>query len=126
MTIEGFKIDVGTKFKGINKRGSFNYFFIKKSSMKNKKLFIINLFFISTIYAQEIDSVLRIKPEPKYEDILKYNQNVKYEDILEYKEKTEEEKESDYSFGFNLDINRELMTIEGFKIDVGTKFKGIN
>lgn len=94
--------------------------------MKNKKLFIINFFFISTIYAQEIDSVLRIKPEPKYEDILKYNQNVKYEDILEYKEKTEEEKESDYSFGFNLDINRELMTIEGFKIDVGTKFKGIN
>ncbi|RZV14036.1 hypothetical protein D3M61_05560 [Aliarcobacter butzleri] len=95
--------------------------------MKKRKLFIIiNLFFISTIYAQEIDSVLRIKPEPKYEDILKYNQNVKYEDILEYKEKTEEEKESDYSFGFNLDINRELMTIEGFKIDVGTKFKGIN
>ncbi|ABV66405.1 hypothetical protein Abu_0120 [Aliarcobacter butzleri RM4018] len=95
--------------------------------MKKRKLFIIiNLFFISTIYAQEIESVLRIKPEPKYEDILKYNQNVKYEDILEYKEKTEEEKESDYSFGFNLDINRELMTIEGFKIDVGTKFKGIN
>ena len=61
---------------------------------------------------------MRIKPEPKYEDILKYNQNVKYEDILEYKEKTEEEKESDYSFGFNLDINRELMTIEGFKIKV--------
>ncbi|MCT7616437.1 hypothetical protein N5U05_01650 [Aliarcobacter butzleri] len=94
--------------------------------MKNKKIFIINLFFISTIYAQEIDSVLRIKPEPKYKDILKYNQNVKYEDILEYKEKTEEEKERDYSFRFNLDINRELMTIEGFKIDVGTKFKGIN
>ncbi|MFW2524675.1 hypothetical protein ACN5O8_03005 [Aliarcobacter butzleri] len=94
--------------------------------MKNKKLFIINIFLISTIYAQEIDSVLRIKPEPKYEDILKYNQNVKYEDILEYKEKTEKEKESNYSFGFNLDINRELMTIEGFKIDVGTKFKGIN
>ncbi|MFW3405233.1 hypothetical protein ACN9J7_11720, partial [Aliarcobacter butzleri] len=59
-------------------------------------------------------------------DILKYNQNVKYEDILDYKEKIEEEKESDYSFGYNLDINRELMTIEGFKIDGGTKFKGIN
>lgn len=95
--------------------------------MKKRKLFIaINLLFISTIYAQEIESILRVKPEPKYDNILKYNQNIKYEDILKYKEKTQEEKESDYSFGFNLDVNKELMTIEGFKIDIGTKFKGIN
>lgn len=95
--------------------------------MKEGRVFIISLLFISIAYAeQNTQSILKIKPEPKYYDFLKYNENIKYEDILKYQEKIEEEKESDYSFGFDLDVNRELMTIEGFKIDVGTKFKGIN
>jgi hypothetical protein len=91
--------------------------------MKKRRVFFISLLFILETYAQNIESILKIKPEPEYE--LKYNPNIKYEDILKYQEKTEE-KENKYDFGFNLDINRELMTIDGFKIDVGTKFKGIN
>lgn len=92
--------------------------------MKEGRILLISLLFILTTYAQNVESILKIKPEQQY-NILKYNPNIKYEDILKYQEKAEE-KDNKYDFGFNLDVNRELMTIEGFKIDIGTKFKGIN
>lgn len=31
-----------------------------------------------------------------------------------------------YDFGIDIGIDKELMTIDRLKIDVGTKFKGIN
>lgn len=81
-----------------------------------KLIFTLHFLLIPSIYAKEIESILKIKPE------MIYDKNLKYEEINKYKEKKSNEIKSDYDFGINIDINKELMTIEGFKIDVGTKF----
>ena len=67
-----------------------------------------------------IESVLKIKPP------IKYYEYKKYEQMLKYKIPKDKEEESKYDFGIDVDINKELMTIDKLKIDVGTKFKGIN
>ncbi|AXX93882.1 hypothetical protein [Arcobacter ellisii] len=86
--------------------------------MKKKFIIISTIFFIFVdfLYAENIESVLKIKPE------IKYNENLKYEEINKYKENKDFEIKSNYDFGINIDINKELMTIDGIKIDVGTKF----
>ena len=55
---------------------------------------------------------------------IKNNYNIiKYEEINKYKEKYYDEGiKFNYDFGIYLDVNKELMTIEGIKIDVGTNF----
>lgn len=80
-----------------------------------KYFFIFYFFLISNLNGNEIESFLKIKPETNYE------QNLRYENINKYKEKKEDEK-NDYDFGIDIDLNSELMTIEGFKIDIKTKF----
>jgi hypothetical protein len=80
-----------------------------------KSIFILFFLFLSPLFSQEIESVLKIKPE------VKYDENIKYEEINKYKEENKELK-LNYDFGIYLDVNRELMTIEGIKIDVGTNF----
>ncbi|CAM3493925.1 hypothetical protein [Arcobacter aquimarinus] len=80
-----------------------------------KSFFIFYFFLISYLNGSEIESILRIKPETKYE------QSLKYENINKYKEKKEDEK-NNYDFGIDIDLNPELMTIEGFRIDIKTKF----
>lgn len=80
-----------------------------------KSFFIFYFFLISYLNGSEIESILRIKPETKYE------QSLKYENINKYEEKKEDEK-NNYDFGIDIDLNPELMTIEGFRIDIKTKF----
>ena len=80
-----------------------------------KSIFILFFLFVSHLFSQEIESVLKIKPE------IKYDENYKYEEINKCKEETKELK-FNYDFGIYLDVNKELMTIEGIKIDVGTNF----
>ena len=80
-----------------------------------KSFFIFYFFLASYLNGSEIESILRIKPETKYE------QSLKYENVNKYKEKKEDEK-NDYDFGIDIDLNPELMTIEGFRIDIKTKF----
>ena len=63
-----------------------------------------------------IDSILKIKPE------LKYNENLKYQRVDEYIIKKDKEIKSNYDFGFNIDVNKEERTLEGIKIDIGTNF----
>ena len=75
-------------------------------------------FFNPSIKAEEIESILKIKPE------IKYDENLKYEEINKYKEKDLTENISKYDFILNIDIKKELRTIESIKIDIGTNFKG--
>lgn len=84
--------------------------------MKNS-IFILFFLFVPSVFAQEIESVLKIKPQ------IKYDENIKYKEINKYKEKYYDEGiKFNYDFGIYLDVNKELMTIEGIKIDVGTNF----
>jgi hypothetical protein len=85
-----------------------------KKYMK-KSFFIFYFFLISQLNGNEIESILKIKPQTSYYE------NLRYENINKFKEKKEDEKK-EYDLGINIDINSELMTIEGFKIDIGTKF----
>ena len=93
--------------------------------MKKKStslLFILTFITFSCLYAKEkkletnVDSILKIKPE------IKYNENLKYQEINKYQEIKNNELKSNYDFGFNLDINKEQRTIDSIKIDVGTNF----
>jgi hypothetical protein len=63
-----------------------------------------------------IDSILKIKPPIKYEE------NLKYQEINKYTESKSSDKKSNYDFGVNVDINKELRTIDALKLDVGTNF----
>ena len=79
--------------------------------------FSLFVFFNSSLKAEEIESILKIKPE------IKYDENLKYEEINKHKENQDlTEKYNKYDFGFNIDINKELRTIESIKIDIGTNF----
>ena len=80
-------------------------------------LFFSLFVFFNPLTAEEIESILKIKPE------IKYDENLKYEKINKYKENQDlTEKYNKYDFGFNVDINKELRTIESIKIDIGTNF----
>ena len=85
--------------------------------MRYMLFFSLFVFFNPSIKAEEIESILKIKPE------IKYDENLKYEEINKYKENQDlSEKYSNYNFGFDIDINKELRTIESIKIDIGTNF----
>ncbi|RBQ28557.1 hypothetical protein ACNSOS_06125 [Aliarcobacter vitoriensis] len=88
--------------------------------MRFYSIFFIIILLFSSLFAKNIESVLKIKPP------IKYHLNHKYKEIFIYKDPKLEKEESKYDFGIDLDINKELMTIDKLKIDVGTKFKGIN
>ena len=79
--------------------------------------FILTFCLISSLKSEEISSILQIKQE------IKYNENIKYEDINKYSIK-ENEEESEFDFGLNLDINKEERSLDGIKIDL--IFKGID
>ncbi len=82
-----------------------------------KLILILTVLFISTTYAKEIESILKIKP------IEKYDENYRYEDVNKYHiNKDDLGIKSDFDFDIRLDINKELGTFDGFKIDIGTKF----
>ena len=82
-----------------------------------KLIFTLVTLFISTVYAKEVESILKIKP------IEKYDENYKYEDVDKYHIKKDDLGiKSNYDFDIRLDINKELKTFDGFKIDIGTKF----
>jgi len=80
----------------------------------------INTLLFSYLYAEDIETVLKIVPP------IKYNLNLKYTEIFTYKDLKLKEKEDKYHFGVDIDINQELMTIDKLKIDIETNFKGIN
>ena len=84
---------------------------------KNSFLFIFTFLLIQTnfIYAKDIKSTAKIKPE------IRYDENIKYEKIDEYKIPETVEKKK-YDFGFDLDINKEEKTINYWKVDVKTNF----
>jgi hypothetical protein len=94
---------------------------------KNSFLFIFTFLLIQTnfIYAKDIKSTAKIKPEIKSIVIIKpeirYDENIKYEKIDEYKIPETVEKKK-YDFGFDLDINKEEKTINYWKVDVKTNF----
>ncbi len=96
---------------------------MKKSSF----LFIFTFLLIQAnfIYAKDIKSTAKIKPEIKSIVIIKpeikYDENIKYEKIEEYKIPETAEKKK-YDFGFDLDINKEERTINYWKVDVKTNF----
>ena len=84
--------------------------------MKIKLIIIISIFMVKTLSAQELESILKIKPE------VKYDENLKYENINKYKENENNEIKLNYDFDIHINYNQELKIIEGIKIDVGTKF----
>lgn len=85
---------------------------------KNSFLLIFgSLIVINTsIYSQEIKSVVKIKPQ------INYDENFKYEKVEEYKEPEEKEYKQKYDFGFDMNINKEERTIDYWKIDIKTNF----
>lgn len=87
--------------------------------MKINSFLLIFTFLLITIdssYAKEIESIVKIKPE------IKYDENLKYEKIEEYKSTEEKVSVKDFDFGFDMNINREEKTIDYWKIDVKTNF----
>ncbi|MGJ0300040.1 hypothetical protein [Aliarcobacter cryaerophilus] len=88
--------------------------------MKIALILLLLLSSFNHLFADSIESVLKIKPP------IKYNQNQKYDHIKKYGEKENESYDKKYDFGIDIGIDKELMTIDKLKIDVGTKFKGIN
>ncbi|MDY3200263.1 MAG: hypothetical protein RBQ84_04865 [Arcobacter sp.] len=74
-----------------------------------KLIFTLHFLLIPSIYAKEIKSILKIKPE------VKYDENLKYKEINKYKEKKNNDIKSNYDFGINIDINKELMLARNFK-----------
>ena len=87
--------------------------------MKINSFLLIFTFLLITIdssYAKEIESIVKIKPE------IKYDENLKYEKIEEYKLTEEKVSVKDFDFGFDMNINREERTIDYWKIDVKTNF----
>ena len=95
---------------------------MKKHSISS--IFVLFLLNNISLYAMEnfinqetnIDSILKIKPP------IKYDENLKYQEINEYNESKKKDSKSDYDFGVNVDVNKELRTIDSLKLDVGTNF----
>ncbi|MDY0051464.1 MAG: hypothetical protein RBR65_02890 [Aliarcobacter sp.] len=95
---------------------------MKKYSISS--IFILTFLNISSLNAMDsfhdqetnISSILKIKPE------IKYDENLKYQEINKYTETKDKEIKSNYDFGVDVDVNRELRTLDSFKIDVGTNF----
>ena len=79
-------------------------------------IFIFSFFITTSTYAKEIESIVKIKPE------IKYDENSKYEKIEEYKSTEEKDSIKNFDFGFDMNINREERTIDYWKIDVKTNF----
>ena len=79
-------------------------------------IFTFLLIMIDSSYAKEIESIVKIKPE------IKYDENLKYEKIEEYKSTEDKVSVKDFDFGFDMNINREERTIDYWKIDVKTNF----
>lgn len=88
--------------------------------MRIVTLILLSLFSSNHLFADSIESVLKIKPP------IKYNQNQKYDKIKKYGDNQSDADNKKYDFGIDIGIDKELMTIDRLKIDVGTKFKGIN
>ena len=88
--------------------------------MRIVALILLLLFSSNHLFADLIESVLKIKPP------IKYNQNQKYDKIKKYGDNQSDGDNKKYDFGIDIGIDKELMTIDKLKIDVGTKFKGIN
>ena len=87
--------------------------------MKINSFLLIFTFLFITIdssYAKEIESIVKIKPE------IKYDENLKYEKIEEYKSNEEKVSVKEFDIGFDMNINREERTIDYWKIDVKTNF----
>lgn len=80
-------------------------------------LLILNSFILlTTTYAKDINSVVIVKPEIKYEE------NIKYEKTEEFIQKEEKAYKEKYDFGLDLNINKEERTIDYWKVDVKTNF----
>lgn len=91
--------------------------------MKLLKIFILTVFILSPVFSKNknIETVLKIKPP------IKYNLNLKYDPIKSYKKSmAEDEKDKDTDWGLDFEFNKELMTLDKLKIDVGTTFQGLN
>lgn len=88
--------------------------------MKIALILLLLLSSFNHLFADSIESVLKIKPP------IKYNQNQKYDKIKKYNDNQSDGDNKKYDFGIDIGIDKELMTIDRLKIDVGTKFKGIN
>ena len=89
--------------------------------MKKKSFLLIPtslLILTNSIYAKEIESIVKIKPE------IKYDENIKYEKIEDYRsfEENKNINKNDFNFGIDVDINKEERTIDLLKIDVQTNF----
>lgn len=104
-------------------------------------IILLNLTLANSLFSKDIESILKINPDKKtkskkqeeknIESVLKINPPIKYHLHQKYDEISKfdinkDEKESDYNFGLDFEINQELMTIDKLKLDIGTKFKGIN
>ena len=63
-----------------------------------------------------IDSIIKIKPE------IRYDENLKYEQINKYVLPEDKKNGNKFDFGFDIDINQEERTIEYWKVDVKTNF----
>ena len=95
---------------------------MKKYSISS--IFILFLLNNLSLYAMDhfinqetnIDSILKIKPP------IKYDENLKYQEINKCNESKKKDTKSDYDFGVDVDVNKELKTIDGLKLDVGTNF----
>ena len=88
--------------------------------MKIALILLLLLSSFNHLFADSIESVLKIKPP------IKYNQNQIYDKIKKYGDNQSDGDNKKYDFGIDIGIDKELMTIDRLKIDVGTKFKGIN
>ncbi|AXX88669.1 hypothetical protein CKA55_10415 [Arcobacter suis] len=87
--------------------------------MKKKSFLLIPtslLILTNSIYAKEIESIVKIKPE------IKYDENIKYEKIEDYRSFEENKNKNDFNFGIDVDINKEERTIDLLRIDVQTNF----
>ena len=95
---------------------------MKKYSISS--IFILFLLNNLSLYAMDhfinqetnIDSILKIKPP------IKYNENLKYQEINKYSESKNKDTKSTYDFGVDVDVNKELRTIDSLKLDIGTNF----
>lgn len=91
--------------------------------MRFLKLFlIISIFFDSFLIANEIETILKIKPPIRYSESQKYEEIVKPEEQHQH----QDDKLIPYDVDIDMDINQEDKSIDKLKIDVGKTFKGIN
>ena len=88
--------------------------------MKIALILLLLLSSFNHLFADSIESVLKIKPP------IKYNQNQKYDKIKKYNDNQNDGDNKKCDCGIDMGIDKELMAIDRLKIDVGTKFKGIN